>query len=742
MVYAHTSPDGGACEPLSDHLRNVARLCAEYCRHAYLDENEGYAAGLFHDVGKSGHLFQEVLQGRETKIDHESPGAYWIIKKLGEPAYDAALAIHAHHKGLVSDRTQEFFKRILIDKQPGYGERRYACNSATVAEYCALDNISPPPLADRERNSNSISAMLRVRILLSALCDADYTATSAYYESSDGKYTYPEPAAGRFDAAFQYLTRYRENLMRASTADKRINALRCDLYEAALSAAKWDSGSFSLTAPTGSGKTLAMLGFALRHAVEHGKRRIVFVFPYLTLIEQAAREIRQALEPLSREKGYIFEDHSRAREGEVGFMIPDWSEPIVITTTIKFFESLFASKPSRVRHLHNLADSVVLFDEAQSLPFGYAPQTLETLSELCGHYGVSMVFSTATQPAFDMLSANWSPREIVPPSLRLFERARRVTVHWPSSAAAETSWDELARELSSPSQPQSLTVVNTRAQARKLVASIKEHNPDAPVFHLSTDMCVSHREDTLDVVRSLLREARPCLLVSTQCIEAGVDISFPAVYRALGPLDSVIQAFGRCNRNGKQALGDAHVFLPPLADRRYPDSAYELAALELLRMIRQDGGIPIDDPIEIRTALESLIKSMQKEGMKGKYKAFADALFVRDYTAIDEHYTWIDTRGINVLVPYRQKLALYGKLVAASHGKHLNRTWLSEAQSVGVNISLPKHALLRKYLTPVIRRYNGEMLETGWYYPIRDDVYDSTVGLRADFSDTENDFVL
>lgn len=740
MVYAHSSSDNGAGEPLCDHLQNVARLCAEYCLHANLDENEGYAVGLCHDVGKSGHLFQEVLQGRETKIDHESPGAYWILKELGASAYDAALAIHAHHKGLVSDLKGEFFKRILIDKQPGYGGRRYACTTAIVDEYCALHNVSPQPISRRDRYPDTIAAMLRVRVLLSALCDADYTATSAYYESNGGKYIFPEPIAGQFDTAFGFLSEYREKLMLKSTADERINSLRRDLYEAALLAAKWDNGSFSLTAPTGSGKTLAMLGFALRHAMEHGKRRIIFVFPYLTLIEQAAREIRKALAPLSREKGYIFEDHSRARDGEVGFMIPDWSEPIIITTTIKFFESLFANKPTHVRHLHNIANSVVLFDEAQSLPFGYAQQTVETLSELCDMYGVSVLFSTATQPAFDILTANWSPREIVPPELHLFERAQRVTVHWPPLDAPETSWDELARELSA--QSQSLTVVNTRTQALKLIAAINEHSPDTPVFHLSTNMCISHREDTLDLVRSLLCDTRPCLLVSTQCIEAGVDISFPAVYRALGPLDSVIQAFGRCNRDGKQALGDAHVFLPPLADRHYPDSAYTLAANEFLRILGRDGGIDIDDPLQIRIALEALVGSMQNEVVKGKFKAFADALMARDYAAIDEHYTWIDTKGINVLVPYKPKLEIYNKLVETSHGKHLNRNWLSAAQSVGVNISLPKDALLRSYLKPIVRHYNGEALETGWFYPVRDDAYDSTVGLRTDFSDNANDFIL
>lgn len=740
MVYAHTSSDGGSWEPLCDHLFSVARLCGEYCLNAYLDENEGYAAGLCHDLGKSGDLFQEVLRGRETKIDHESPGAYWILKNFGAPAYDAALAIHAHHKGLVTDLTGEFCKRILIDKQQGYGERRFACNTSIIDEYLALANLSPQHLSARERNPKTIPAMLRVRMLLSALCDADYTATSAYFERTGDKYTYPEPISGQFATAFEYLTKYRDKLMLNSTADKRINSLRRDLYDAALLAAKWDSGSFSLTAPTGSGKTLAMLGFALRHAVEHGKQRIIFVLPYLTLIEQAAREIRNALEPLSGETGYVFEDHSRAREGEVGFMIPDWSEPVIITTTIKFFESLFANKPTHVRHLHNIANSVVLFDEAQSLPFGYASQTLETLSELCANYGVSVVFSTATQPVFDFLSPNWSPREIVPKELNLFERARRVVTYWPQPFNAETAWDDLAHELSE--QAQALTVVNTRAQARKLITAIKTHNPDAPVYHLSTNMCVSHREETLHEVRSRLDNRLPCVLVSTQCIEAGVDISFPVVYRAFGPLDSVIQAFGRCNRNGERERGEAHVFLPPLGDRHYPDRTYEYAALELLRMIKRDGGVEIDDQLQIRTAFEALARSMQNEEMKGKYKAFADALAARDYANIAKQYAWIDERGINVIVPYTPKLELYNELVDTSHGKRLRRNWLSKAQSVGVNVLLRKDAQLRSYLKPIYCHYNGEMLETGWFYPIRGDIYDVTLGLRVDFSDNAEDFML
>ncbi len=737
MVYAHTSRGSGDGEPLACHLQRVARLCAENCRNAFIDEDEGYNAGLCHDLGKCGHLFQEVLRGRETKIDHESPGAYWIMMKYRGLAYDAALAIHAHHKGLKTDIPESFGSYILINKHSEYNGRRYACNSKTIDDYIAGEKLVFRDMRSIKRNDNAIPAMLRVRLLLSALCDADYTATAGHFEDLEDDERGALPC---FDRAFECLTAYRDGLIRQSKASEHINSLRRDLYDAALAAAQWESGAFSLSAPTGSGKTLAMLGFALKHALKHGKRCIIFVFPYLTLIEQAALEIQKALCPLSDDAGYIFKDHSQAREGKAGFAVPNWNEPIIVTTTIKFFESLFANNPTRVRHLHNIANSVVLFDEAQSMPFGYAPQTLETLVELCRRYNTTVLFSTATQPAFNLLYKEWSPREIVPAELNLFERARRVKISWPDSITSELSWEELADELVGHNH--ALTILNTRAQAQTLTALIREKYPESPVFHLSTNMCIAHRESTLNLIRARLKSAEksPCILVSTQCIEAGVDISFPSVYRALGPLDSVVQAFGRCNRNGEVALGNARVFLPPLTDRRYPDSNYEFAASKLSAMIER-GGVDIDDPLALRKAFEDLARGAIDEGLRGKFADFADAVKMRNYEEIDKHYHWIDRRGINIIVPYAPMKDLFEELCETSHGRRIGREWLRKAQPISVNVSLRRGARLWDYLEQVVCHYNGETLGTDWFYPIKNDVYDEIFGLKLDYTDDIDDFI-
>ena len=751
MLYAHTESIGGVRELLIDHLNEVARLCAENCHAAGLDSDEGYSVGLCHDLGKCGLLFQGVLQGSETKIDHESPGAYWILKKLGlTSAYDAALAIHAHHKGLTTGCINDFKWEILVDKQSEYAGRRYACSTAAIDTFVADEKLEPLGISACDRtNDSAIQKMLRVRMLLSALCDADYTATAAHFERVNNTYTYPPKGPEtQFVEAFNNLSVYRDQLIKNSTADERINSIRRDLYQSALDAANWDSGLFSLTAPTGSGKTLAMLGFALRHAQKYNKRRIIFVLPYLTLIEQVAIEIRRALKPLSEETGYIFEDHSQAREGEVSFMIPNWEEPIIITTTIKFFESLFANTPSRVRHLHNVAGSIILFDEAQSMPFGYAARTLETLSELCANYNTSVVFSTATQPALDLMVPSWSPREIAPPELNLFGRARRLRIHWPPSILSFTSWDNLSDCILQPQEKQQypekqvLIIVNTRAQARKLIRTLQLRISESNLFHMSTNMCVAHRKDTLKLVKERLSGKEPCILVSTQCIEAGIDISFPVIYRALGPLESLVQACGRANRNGEYEYGDAFVFIPPQEDQKYPDTNYELATVELMRILKQEGGVDVDNPEELRKVFEHSTRAMEANGLRGKYELFDKAVSALHYKLADEHYRWIDQHGINVIVPYKRQIDSYQGLIDEAHGRKLKRDWLNNAQKIGVNISVNKGSQFREYLKSIVYFYNGEACETGWFFPIREELYDDKLGLLTDFTDTIDDFIL
>jgi len=394
--------------------------------------------------------------------------------------------------------------------------------------------------------------------------------------------------------------------------------------EACLAAGEMEPGLFTLTAPTGSGKTLSTLAFALRHARRHGLRRIVIVLPFLSIIDQTVRVYREALAEIAAGDRYLLEHHSLALEqveGEDnaarlrGMLAENWDAPVVITTSVQLLESLFSNSPSACRKLHRLARSVVVFDEVQTLPLKIVLPTLAALSSLAGRYGTTVVFSTATQPAFMHLdkkvqgfcAAGWHPREIVPQELRLFERLQRVRVSWPGDGE-RLAWDELAarfRELD-----QALCIVNLKKHAREVFAVLSSRH-EGQAFHLSTAMCPKHRAAVLAAVRERLENGKPCFLVATQCVEAGVDLDFSSVFRALGPLDSIAQAAGRCNRNGKLASGDLHVFVPQ--DAGYPPGPYRQAA-ELTAVMLRGGKEPsIDDPADFERYFRSLYQIAKLE---------------------------------------------------------------------------------------------------------------------------------
>ena len=341
-------------------------------------------------------------------------------------------------------------------------------------------------------------------------------------------------------------------------------------------AAESKPGLFSLTAPTGAGKTLASMLFAIRHAAlhreEHGLRRVIVVLPYTSIIEQNAQVYRDVFGEQA-----VLEHHSNLdpekeaeRKGQEitgthALASENWDAPLIVTTTVQFFESLFANRTSRCRKLHNIAGSVIILDEVQSLPPEFLLTILDALKELTAHYGCTVVLSTATPPALVARPAFPAGLpdviEIIPDRAQLSRGLRRVNFHWPKSQAPE-NWDALANRIAA--HPRALAVVHLRNDARVLAEKLSFLCPDEPVYHLSAAMCAQHRGDILSKVHAVLSSQHPCRLVSTQLIEAGVDIDFPVLFRAMAGLDSIVQAAGRCNREGGPTRGEVHVFQPPL----------------------------------------------------------------------------------------------------------------------------------------------------------------------------------
>lgn len=451
--------------------------------------------------------------------------------------------------------------------------------------------------------TNKFSAELYVRMLFSALVDADFLDTEAHYKLAHRPTLSLQP-----EALLQRIITEKESKSR----DGELNELRNRIFQQCLDAAQQKPGFFSLTVPTGGGKTIAGMAFALRHAQQHQLRRVIVVIPYLSIIEQNAAQYRRILDP--ERSGTVIENHSAiAPPEDIGETRPrkpfekhpteyaaeNWDAPVIVTTSVQFIESLFANRTSRCRKLHNIARSVVIFDEVQTLPSHLLNPLLNVLRELRDRYGVSFVFSTATQPAFRHrprhLEEGFKPgevREITSGTSETFRKLQRVRYSLPEIGRT-TSWTAMAENLAA--QPQSLCVVNLRRHAYELWQQLRRALPADErdgLFHLSSAMCAQHRFDLLGDSdhpqpgtirhRLLPNNKLPCRLVSTQLIEAGVDVDFPIVYRALGPLDSIVQAAGRCNRegrladaNGQPTLGQVAIFLPE--ENKLPPGIYSKA---------------------------------------------------------------------------------------------------------------------------------------------------------------------
>lgn len=541
---AHLTEDGRT-QTILEHLKGTASLCSAFAA-AFDAEAQGQLAGMAHDIGKYSAAFQRRLHGG-PKVDHASAGAFECLKAQ---QLAAAFAISGHHGGLPDGGgrgdaagTGTFWGRINRASQ-GRLEDYHAWQS----EF-SLPHANTPAFA-----GTRLEGMFFTRMLFSCLVDADYTDTGAFMDNSP----YLPASSSSMEELWRRLETYVSGWFPPKGA---LNMQRCAILEQCMSAgAQYGPGLFTLTVPTGGGKTVASLSFALAQAKARRMKRIVYVIPYTSIIEQTAQIFREILgdeNVLEFHSGVQFDqqedDASSPETAPLTRSVETWDVPVIVTTAVQFFESLYACQPSKCRKLHNLAQSVLIFDEAQMLPLPYLRPCVWAIAQLVRHYGASAVLCTATQPALDPIFQEFAPeipiREICPMAEAHWESFRRVSFQ----QAGTLSWMDLAARLQQ--QEQVLCVVNTRRAAREVF-----HQLSGPGnFHLSTLMYPAHRRRILDEIRRRLRDGLPCRVVSTSLIEAGVDVDFPAVYRELSGLDSILQAAGRCNREGKRPPEDSIV---------------------------------------------------------------------------------------------------------------------------------------------------------------------------------------
>lgn len=706
--YAKSQAADGHQLTVKDHLREVSELAFRYGAAFGCGETAALA-GQFHDFGKYSESFQDLLSGRASKIDHAICGAAFLNqcakgKSTAEGVFMPVLeAINGHHDGLLA--YGELRERLKLNMTTSEAIESPSGKTSAISgfqEYQTADQAFKRdfpeyrfPSAKALRASlpdgnEHVISMLYTRMIFSCLVDADYTA-SALDENSD---YLADSEVSEFDCAavLKSLYEYRDKIRNGSKADARLNALRDSVFEQCGEMGESAEGLFTLTAPTGTGKTLALMHFALRHCLKTGKKRMIIVLPFLTLTEQNAKTYREIYPGL-------LEDHSQSHlsENEREYAAR-WSVPIIVTTSVRFFESLFSDKPNDCRKLHNIANSVVIFDEAQSLPPELTPATLKAVNELVHKYHTTMIFSTATQPDFSKIkSANWKPTEILLDNAALYDALRRTEVEW--RLDEKTPLCEIAEKMAA--EKSACAIVNLRAHARKLYNELlKRCDDESEVFFLTTDLCPSNRSKIVEAIKARLHDRLPCRLVATQCIEAGVDLDFAVLYRALAPLDSIVQAAGRCNRNGSLArMGKVTVFVPEEPEPLYPggkgNSWYETAAMKV-KLLSREHPIDIHDPRHMEEYYvllfqQSADKPIESAGLSAALEARCFADTAREYKLIKES-------GYRVVVPYG---ADYIQLHEEAMKEGIKPDWIKRAAAITVSVGYAKRDMLEQYCEPL-----------------------------------------
>jgi CRISPR-associated endonuclease/helicase Cas3 len=641
-LWAHT-PGKADCEkwqPLEEHLVGAARLAKEFAGKFGCAEL-GWLLGLLHDVGKASKEFQDYLRecweaeknGEKpppSRVDHKLAGAVYVsdLKPAGQIF---SMPILGHHGGL---RSRTDVANLLRDPTRIEHVRETISRWARVSGGVPTEACVP---AHCDRNALGCETLLR--FLFSCLVDADFLDTETHWfperANCRGSHTNLPELWKQFET--EQLT------LLASATGTPVNGVRREVYEACIAAAAGPQGVFRLTVPTGGGKTRSGMAFALKHALAHELERVIVTTPYTSIIDQNADVYRQILgddnvlvhhsSVGARDREDYSEDDLRAE-----LAVENWDAPIIVTTSVQLFESLFSHKPSKCRKLHNLARSVIVLDEVQTLPIHLVQPILDILRELVEHYGVTLVLSTATQPAF----AGESPylrgfrevSEIVPKTGRHFIALERVEY---AVDPEPWSWEHVADEIRG--RDQVLCVLNSRRDALGLFRLFLD---DPNAFHLSTLMYPAHRREVLAEIRRRLRDGLPCRVVSTQVVEAGVDLDFPCVMRAFGPLDRIVQAAGRCNREGLLECGEVIVFRP--AEESAPRGTYATAMCEARRIL-ETPGCNLHDPQVFDTYFTRLWQdcNLDSKGITTLRKSFA-------YPEVAQRFRMIEDDTMAVVV--------------------------------------------------------------------------------------------
>ena len=704
---AHQSEDKSRVQTVLEHLEGTAALAEQFAR-PFGGGEQARLAGMLHDIGKYSEAFQARLQGSRSTVDHSTAGAQEAFR-LRQP--EAAFAIAGHHSGLPDggastdcSETPTLFGRLKKKVEP----------------YGAWSQELQPGLSGAKRPAqiapDNLNEAFYTRMLYSCLVDADFLDTEAFMR----KDAVPRGGYAPLSELLQKLRQYIAPWLNPSNA---LNRKRCEILQRCLAAGQEQpSGLYTLTVPTGGGKTVSSLAFALTHAVAHNKSRVIYVIPYTSIIDQTADTFRDILGDEN-----VLEHHSGADYAVSGDVVDpalyrkslateNWDAPVIVTTAVQFFESLYSNRPSRCRKLHNIANSVVIFDEAQTLPVSFLLPCVEAIGQLVQSYRVTAVLCTATQPALQPLFAQLAPRlsmqELCPNTQSLYVFFRRTTL----CQAGVLSEEELAGRLNA--QPQALCVVNRRATAQKLYAMLEAEGR----YCLTTLLCPADRKRLLKEIRTRLRDGKPCRVVSTSLIEAGVDVDFPAAWREEAGLDSILQTAGRCNREGRRSAGESLVTVFRLEGQRAP--AMIRPNVDSTRSVLTHFADPASpQAIEAYFSFYRTLKGDAALDQKGILDAFRRGYqgCALPFATVAEQFHLIDSPTVTLYLSTGESQPLIAQLQAGQASRALYRKLGQYAVSI-----YPGH------LQALLDAGAAELLDGTSYLLTSPSLYDQNTGLSLD----------
>ncbi len=663
-LVAHSPNESGEWHALTDHLEGTGRLAAEFADPFGAASLAGWL-GRSHDLGKACAAWQEALRAvagtnRPTGVGHKAHAAY-VARSLSSQAASlvAASALLGHHSGMPDRASRDASRSGVVQSLrntalaapaeealkalvgAGYPDLRAEAAQVRLPGWLAL----PPSGEDAGRRMEMLT-----RMAFSALVDADFLDTEAHFAELPVPRVAPLADFGQILAEFSAA----RGVLLAGSGGSAVAAVRERIYRSCFDSAEQPPGLFRLPAPTGAGKTLSVAGFAARHAALHGLRRVVFAMPFTSITTQNAAVYRQVFDTPGQPR--VLEHHSAVLDGQIGpslwrkLAAQNWDAPIVVTTTVQLFESLLTNRPSKARRLHRLSRSVIVLDEVQALPLHLIPLLLDLLKALIQDYGATVVLCTATQPEFWALPVweQFPAADVLPDEAQVRSDLRRVTYRWRTDPPAP--WSQVAAWVAGENA--ALAIVNTTRDAQDLhreVAALA--NPGAEVLHLSTRMCAEHRREVLGRVRALLANGDPVLVVSTQVVEAGVDLDFPVVFRALAPAESIAQAGGRANREGRLADGGRVVVFNP-AEGGSPQGSYRTAT-SITRALFADRHLDPDEPEALASYYRDLFGKLLPAGHSSASDQIQSLREDLSFASTAEAFKMIDDGGVPVIVEWR-----------------------------------------------------------------------------------------